>query len=201
MVSPEQNRNLSKSQIREKIRLDISSISFAERSHQEQMLTTNLDLWLDQIKAVRGDLILAFWPSLTEEPDFRSWLHSLKGKGICYALPRLEWPTRTIRFFKVSSPELDLEFAANGLGQPCKSLEPIHLDQPVGILVPGLAFDLSGGRLGRGAGFYDRTLISFRVDIPRWGIGFSEQLIPEVPLDVWDQPLNGLILPQGLVRT
>lgn len=203
MIAPDQNQIEipSKSQIRQQVRFSISSISSVNRSAQEIKLSARLNHWLELIGVTRGDLIFAFWPTLSEEPDFRQWLSSLQSKGIQYALPRLEWPTRTLKFLKIGNPDTDLEIAPNGLAQPRKPLELIPPDQTTAVLVPGLAFDLSGGRLGRGAGFYDRTLIQIRTEIPRWGIGFNEQVIPEIPMDPWDQTLGGLILPTGLIKT
>lgn len=203
MISPDQNQSEipSKSQIREQVRFSISSISSVNRSAQEIKLSARLNHWLELIGVTCGDLIFAFWPTLSEEPDFRHWLSSIHSKGIQYALPRLEWPTRTLKFIKIHNPDTDLEISPNGLAQPRKSLKVVNPDQVSAVLVPGLAFDLSGGRLGRGAGFYDRTLTQIRSEIPRWGIGFNEQLIPKIPLDPWDQPLDGLILPTGLIET
>lgn len=64
------------------------------------------------------------------------------------------------------------------------------------VCVPGLAFDRSGGRLGRGGGYYDRTFASTRGRPSRpwlFGIGFSFQLIARVPMTDRDQRLDGVI--------
>ena len=164
MIAPDQNQIEipSKSQIRQQVRFSISSISSVNRSAQEIKLSARLNHWLELIGVTRGDLIFAFWPTLSEEPDFRQWLSSLQSKGIQYALPRLEWPTRTLKFLKIGNPDTDLEIAPNGLAQPRKPLELIPPDQTTAVLVPGLAFDLSGGRLGRGAGSGERAAVRRR---------------------------------------
>lgn len=62
------------------------------------------------------------------------------------------------------------------------------------ILVPGLAFDQEGYRLGYGKGYYDKLLAANR-EVPAAGIGFKEQLFPELlPRDSWDIPVQELIL-------
>ena len=62
------------------------------------------------------------------------------------------------------------------------------------ILVPGLAFDREGYRLGYGKGLYDRLLAAIG-EIPTAGIGFKEQLSPDLlPRDPWDIPVKELIL-------
>ena len=134
MILPDQN--LSKSLIRQQIRLTISSISPSKRSAQEHSLSVVLNQWVDSISLTRGDLIFAFWPTLQEEPDFRDWLSCLQSQGIQYALPRLDWPTRTLRFLKIQNSDTDLEIAPNGLAQPRKSLEVANPDQVSAVLVP-----------------------------------------------------------------
>ncbi|MDR3127463.1 MAG: 5-formyltetrahydrofolate cyclo-ligase [Tannerellaceae bacterium] len=59
------------------------------------------------------------------------------------------------------------------------------------IIVPGLAFDRQGNRLGRGKGFYDRFLST--LNTPRIGICFQYQLLDEVPFNVEDIPMDKII--------
>ncbi len=59
------------------------------------------------------------------------------------------------------------------------------------VLVPGLAFDLRGGRLGRGAGYYDRYLR--KTGAFRMGFCLDIQIIEQVPMDEYDMPMQALI--------
>lgn len=61
----------------------------------------------------------------------------------------------------------------------------------VGILVPGLAFDQRGQRLGRGRGYFDRYLSHFQG--LKVGVCFEFQVVEQVPIDPWDQPLDYLV--------
>jgi 5-formyltetrahydrofolate cyclo-ligase len=71
--------------------------------------------------------------------------------------------------------------------------EGLALNTPaVLFLVPGVAFDESGGRLGRGGGWYDRLLSRFD-RASRWGLAFSLQLVPQLPLDPWDVPMDAVV--------
>ena len=77
------------------------------------------------------------------------------------------------------------------LASPALGLSPDDL-----VLVPGLAFDRNGGRLGRGRGYYDRALeidreAEFRPLLI--GVGFSFQLVERVPMGVLDVRLDGLV--------
>jgi 5-formyltetrahydrofolate cyclo-ligase len=60
-------------------------------------------------------------------------------------------------------------------------------------LIPGVAFDLRGGRLGLGAGFYDRLLSQLPRGIPMVGLAFDFQVIPRLPLQPHDIPLDAIV--------
>ena len=82
-----------------------------------------------------------------------------------------------------------------GIQEPCsdqKALLPNDIDRlpsSVLFLLPGLAFDRKGFRLGFGGGYYDRFLAPIRQCVTL-GLCFSCQLLPELPHDTWDQPLQ-----------
>ena len=68
------------------------------------------------------------------------------------------------------------------------------------VLVPGLAFDRRGNRLGHGFGYYDRFLGGLAESVPRVGIAWAIQRIPEVPVDAWDIPVHALVTEEGVIR-
>ena len=71
------------------------------------------------------------------------------------------------------------------------------------LIVPLLAFSRSGGRLGYGGGFYDRTLEGLRATKPTLAIGFAyaAQEMPDLPLEPTDQPLDLIVTEQGIIDT
>jgi 5-formyltetrahydrofolate cyclo-ligase len=68
------------------------------------------------------------------------------------------------------------------------------------VLVPGLGFDERGYRLGRGAGYYDRLLPLLRPDCVCWALGFDCQVVPALPVEAHDIPLDGLTTPNRTIR-
>ena len=70
------------------------------------------------------------------------------------------------------------------------------------VIVPMLAFDARGYRLGYGGGFYDRTLAALRAAGPVLALGFAyaAQEVAEVPIDAYDQRLDGVVTDEGLRR-
>jgi 5-formyltetrahydrofolate cyclo-ligase len=68
------------------------------------------------------------------------------------------------------------------------------------VLVPGVAFDRKGGRLGQGLGYYDRFLCRLPGNALRVGLAYSDQVVPEVPVDEWDVPMHALATEEGVIR-
>lgn len=85
-----------------------------------------------------------------------------------------------------------------GMDQPIEqgSVIPIH-DLDV-ILVPGLAFDPSGGRLGRGGGYYDRVLAQRRTDSKAVGVTVSSRIVARVPVHDHDEDVDWLATEDGV---
>jgi 5-formyltetrahydrofolate cyclo-ligase len=84
----------------------------------------------------------------------------------------------------------------------------VHVPQGAAVLVPGvlivplLAFDGRGFRLGYGGGFYDRTLAALRADGPVMAVGFAwaAQRVAEVPTEATDAPLDAVVTEAGVIR-
>lgn len=85
---------------------------------------------------------------------------------------------------------------AFGILEPVGPPTPIH--EIDAFLVPGLAFDLEGGRLGMGKGFYDRALESCRPDAMLLGVGYEMQLLESVPTQPHDISLHGFASEVGI---
>ncbi len=68
------------------------------------------------------------------------------------------------------------------------------------VVVPGLAFDRRGNRLGRGFGYYDRFLAGLPESVPRVGLAWESQRIPEVPVETWDVPVHALVTEEGVIQ-
>jgi 5-formyltetrahydrofolate cyclo-ligase len=68
------------------------------------------------------------------------------------------------------------------------------------VVTPGLAFDRRGHRLGYGGGHYDRYLARLHAGAVRMGIGFSAQVLDELPADEYDQPVDVVITDKDVIR-
>jgi len=110
----------------------------------------------------------------------------------------------------IVAPEMPLLFRAWKAGDPLVSgpmgtREPepsAEMVQPGVVLVPGLAFDRSGHRLGYGGGYYDRTLVERRkrAQLIAIGVCYTPQIIDHVPSEAHDVRLDVIATPDGVIE-
>ena len=141
------------------------------------------------------------------------WLEWHRSSSACFycAMPSepqllMPWPDgKKISLPRVSGEDLKLHYAESvedlvegkfGNLEP-KANAPKAPFEADFIFVPGLAFDAAGGRLGRGAGYYDRLLTKFRG--VRVGVCFSEFLVDRVPCEDHDIRMDFVVTPEGII--
>ena len=134
--------------------------------------------------------VSGFWP-IKDEIDIHPLMAHLRGAGCRLALPVVHGRGQRLSF-RAWQPGDPLESGVFGTLQPlagCETLEPDIL------LVPLLACDSEGWRLGYGGGYYDRTLedLRRRRKVTAIGVGFDLQFIPDVPHGAGDQRLDWLL--------
>ncbi len=115
------------------------------------------------------------------------------------AAPKVSWDKRHMIPMEIRSLEVGLVPGIHGLREPAGG-EPVSLEVLDIVVVPAMAFDNRGNRLGRGAGFYDRFLASPRFKGVAMGIAFREQVIDDVPMHENDVPVDMLVTDEEVLR-
>jgi 5-formyltetrahydrofolate cyclo-ligase len=87
-----------------------------------------------------------------------------------------------------------------GIPAPAATAPTVALDEADVVVVPGLAFDRAGRRLGEGAGYYDSALRGARHPL-RVAVAHDFQLVDEVPTGPGDEPVDFIVTPAGVVET
>ena len=144
-----------------------------------------------------GDIVSAYWP-LRDELDISKLLAGLHDEGMICALPVVVAKASPL-IFRRWRPGDALVSMDYGLAEPSSSAR--ELDPRV-LLVPLLAVDIAGNRLGYGAGYFDRTLGELRARGPVSAVGmaFEAQRVAALPVDGYDQPLDWLVTEQSVTR-
>jgi 5-formyltetrahydrofolate cyclo-ligase len=132
--------------------------------------------------------------------EFRIWplLRRLHGQGFRLALPAMQGKGKPL-VFRAWSPGDAMDSGVWGIAEP-RTDKPA-LDPDI-LIVPLLAFDRRGWRLGYGGGFYDRTLKELRARkaVIAVGLGHDEQEVDAVPHLDYDQRLDWVLRPSGPIK-
>ena len=142
---------------------------------------------LGAIPVPEGAVVSAYWP-MRSEIDPRPLMAALHARGHGIGLPVMLGAGQPLIF---RSWEPGLALVPGGYGTEVPGPERPEL-RPEVLLVPLLAFDRAGYRLGYGGGFYDRTLARLRAAGPALAVGLAHagQEVAEVPRDAHDQRLD-----------
>ena len=147
------------------------------------------------------------WSTLFIYVHFRSEVETLAlirkclEHGMRVAVPLVDASARRMIPLLINDPKKDLAPGYYNIPEPDpqKSLqaEPAEIDAAI---IPGSVFDIHGGRLGYGGGYYDRFLVNDAPQAKRIGLAFELQLVEKVPLEPHDQPLDILITEKRIVN-
>jgi 5-formyltetrahydrofolate cyclo-ligase len=142
--------------------------------------------------------IISGFSSLPDE--FRAWplLRRLHGEGHTLAMPVMQGKDLPL-IFRAWAPGDAMDKAVWGIAEP-KADKPAL--EPDVVLVPLLAFDAAGWRLGYGGGYYDRTLRGLRArkTVIAAGIAYDESQVDAVPHLDYDERLDWVLRPSGPLR-
>jgi 5-formyltetrahydrofolate cyclo-ligase len=178
-----------KAELRRRFRAILRGIPAAQRaaaSAQSQALLRRQKVW----KEARSIL---FYSPLPVEIDLSPLLAEAMAEGKTVALPRFVASSGTYEAAQVSHPWRDCAPGQFGIVEPaarCPSFPLMRLDL---VLTPGLGFDVSGRRLGRGRGFYDRLLAA--IAGAKCGVAFDQQIAGQIPAETHDVCMNYILTP------
>ena len=141
-------------------------------------------------------VIAGYWP-MTDEIDVRPLLGRLHDQGRTIVLPVVVAGGKPL-IFRRWQPGMALEEGAFGTQHPGPGQPE---ESPGCLIVPLLAFDRRGYRLGWGAGFYDRTLAGLRLTGPviAVGVAFHAQQVDRVPQTPKDRQLDWIVTDQAVL--
>lgn len=156
------------------------------------------DSFLARCPLPRNVCVAGYWP-INDEIDVRPLMNSLANHGNPMAMPVVLNRQQPMRFRRWN-PGMVMQPGRFGIPTPPDTFPEVRPDI---VLVPLLAFDRQGYRLGRGSGFYDHTLELLRATgkVIAIGIAFAGQEVPMVPHDAYDQRLDWIITEHYAVAT
>jgi len=183
-----------KAELRREIRAVLKEIPPATRLAASAQIRTRLkeqEFW-------RKASSILFFASLPDEVDLWPLLEETLAAGRIAALPRYNPVINDYQACRVQHPQTEVGPGQFGIREPKAGCVEIPVERLGLILVPGIAFDVRGGRLGRGRGFYDRLLAG--IPGTKCGVTFDEQIVEVVPTGKLDVRMNFILTPTRCIK-
>ena len=187
--------NFAKYDIRKDILSKRNSLSEFEIINNSKIISTRV---IATKEYQTSKSIGAYYPIGSEVKTFDIIKHSIDNKKEV-GLPRVIDCTK-IEFFKIIEDSFEkIKFTKGKYGIFENSMSSTSIDQMDLLIIPGIAFDLQGNRIGYGKGYYDRLLSSRKVKYII-GLAYEEQVINEIPNNDHDIPVNIIITEKRTIR-
>ncbi len=156
---------------------------------------------LAALEAFRHASVVMLYMPLPAELDLTAAAIGCYRQGKTVCVPRVDWKGRDMVPVEISSFDDEvMEIDDHGLRTPRQGrpLVPRMIDL---VIVPGLAFDTAGNRLGRGGGFYDRFLRRLRRSTATVGLAFDAQIVESVPTGDLDFGMDTIVTDRRVCQT
>ncbi|HSV26993.1 MAG TPA: 5-formyltetrahydrofolate cyclo-ligase [Sedimentisphaerales bacterium] len=142
--------------------------------------------------AFRDSAVIMMYLPMPHEVDTSTAILQAWNLGRTVVVPKISWTQRHMIPVQINSLETGFSTEAHGLRNPVTGL-PMPLEEIGVVVTPGLGFDRSGNRLGRGGAYYDRFFDSPGLKAVRCGFAFADQLLDSVPTTENDRSLDMLV--------
>jgi 5-formyltetrahydrofolate cyclo-ligase len=182
--------DIDKGSLRRRLVAARAAMSSSSRNDAGRLIRDHV---LEMREVAAAGTIAAYY-SVGTEPDTRSLVFALWKRGSYVVLPVL-LPDGDLDWASYEGPD-SLVAGPRGLLQPGEPVRgPGTVARADVVLVPALAVDVSGNRLGRGGGSYDRVLARVGPQVPVIALLYDAELLPSVPVMPHDQPVRAVARP------
>ena len=157
---------------------------------------------LEELPFYREAATIMFFLSFRSEVDTRGMVEENLAKGKRVLVPKSLPQERVLVPSQLLDLEKDLALGYYDIPEPraevLRPVEPAEIDL---LIVPGVAFDLQGNRLGYGGGYYDRFFERLRPGVPLVAIAFELQIVSRVPIEPWDRRMDWVVTEKRAIHT
>lgn len=135
------------------------------------------------------------------EVDTKPIIERLLEMGKNVIVPYTDIPSKRLRLFYLNDFKELIE-GSYGILEPDPSIaKEAHIKDVDLVVVPGSAFDIKGGRMGYGGGFYDRLLPSIKSGVKTIAIAFELQIVDQVPMGYYDRCVDIIVTEGRIINT
>jgi 5-formyltetrahydrofolate cyclo-ligase len=186
----------TKDQIRTDAVTEIAALSKNERTAKIRAIGKRL---FEFANFLESRIVLMYVGGKNEIPtgDILKLAHEY---GKIVVLPAFDAGTHKMNLMKVDYLEKDLRSGPRGVSEPdpdrCKR---VPIDKIDIAIIPGIAFDEKGARIGTGQGYYDRLIPRLSITTRKVALAFEEQIVPQIPMESHDKFVDIIITDKRII--
>lgn len=188
--------NNEKDKIRKELRGKFSTMKAVDRDFADFAICESLN----KLSEIKNAEVIAVYAAIGYEVDLHRFIIEAieQGKRIC--LPRALNKTQVSHLYELAeiSSESDLIIGKFNIPEPGMKCQVCPIQNIDAWLVPGIAFDPAGNRLGRGAGVYDRLLMD--ATGPKIGVLYQIQMMDSLPCEKHDLKMDMLVTEKETIK-
>jgi 5-formyltetrahydrofolate cyclo-ligase len=186
----------TKDEIRTNIAVELAKLSASELAEKVKKIEDRLFEFANFLEA---NIALLYVNSTSEVNSDAIIKRCLKYKKIVI-LPAFDTTTYEITLFKIDNDEEDLIIGPRGILEPdpsrCNAVPVECIDIAI---IPGIAFDEKGGRIGSGDGYYDRLIPQLPITTRKVALSFECQIIPQIHMESHDKHVDIIITEERII--
>ncbi len=165
-------------------------------------LSSEINVNLLELTAVRNSRTISTYLHTGSEVRTKEIVEWALSNGKRIIVPITDRASKRLIFSELKSPAHELERGAYGILEPKPEFRrPVRLEEADVVLVPGVAWDRRGYRIGYGAGYYDRSINAMQTRVMKVGLAYEFQLVPSVPRSRYDRRVDKIATERRMIDT
>ncbi len=185
-----------KESIREEIRNRVNALSKEERQTMTEEIEARLFGFANFLES---KVVLLYKEKDPEVPTGRIIKECYPLQKVV-VLPAFKNEKKKVVFFKVDAPDALQKTGPRGVPEPDRSrCKPVPIDFIDIALIPGIAFDEKGGRIGTGDGYYDRLIPKLPITTRKVALARETQMVPQIPMEPHDRFVDIIITEKRII--
>lgn len=190
MIESEKIKEVKKNQIRKEILVKLRLQDQLERITRSRDIKRRLF----QESSFKGASSIMFYMAKSYEVDTKAMIDEALRIGKKVIIPVTDTQKKRLIPSEIKDPQRELVKGPFGIYEPKRdNMNAVKSDDIDMVVVPGIAFDAKGNRIGHGEGYFDRFLKYLPKSTPTIGLGFIFQLVDKIDTLSWDIPVTKVI--------
>jgi len=181
------------------LRAQLLALRNSKPPSELDQLSSEITARLIELPTVREARTISTYLDVGSEVRTRGLVEWALRNGKRIIVPVVERAIKRLIFSDLKAPE-ELERGTHGIPEPKREFRrPVALEQADVILVPGVAWDRRGFRIGYGAGYYDRSINALRTHVATVGLAYEFQFISNVPRSRYDRRVDRIVTESKII--